>query len=925
MKLKRVFSVFLIIAIAFTVCPVYADVEQSSKLSGKLGDDITWSVEDFVMTLSGSGSTYDFEPYGRVYDFIDKDIARGVYKLVIEEGITRIGKYNFATFNMLSEISFPKSLEEIGDNAFLGTDVRSISFPEDSKLRSIGTQAFKNSWHMEDADLSSCLYLETLSPYSFMECSELSAVSFASDGMLTEIPEGTFRGCDSLLNVEIPSSVTRIGDFAFWGCFGLHSISIPSSVSHIGQGVFAGGYPVIYAPDGSYAQSYSKDNYLACVNASYDEPVAVQSGTLSNGITWSYTTHGTLTISGSGAMESFDSSAHAPWYQLAYRGMKNLVVSEGITHIGERSFEAFEKLKTVTLPSTLKTIGGHAFYACSGIENLDLPEGFAGLGDHSLYSCSSLKELVIPSSMYYIGSWALYGLDSVEKYTVSPSNMAFSSDENGVLYNGDKTSIIKFPAASPLKSYTVPASVTEIYPNAFNKCNIIEEINFEEDSAISTIGLNAFSDSSIKSITLPYDVKTIAEAAFDNCIYLERVILPEGLTEIKDSAFRWSGLKSVNIPGSVTTIGNSAFYGCEKLENITLAEGVTAIGATAFGSCASLKEAHLPQSLLWLDPSAFYYSNSLEKISVSENNPYYFADEYGALYYCGTELIWYPKLSENKICIIPEGVTAVYSAAFERAANLEQIVLPSTISSVDAGLFRGCLSLKAIIIPKEVTELGGGAFAGCVSLSDVVFEEGSMLKNIGARAFAGCAALEEISIPDSVVSIARDAFSRCTSLEKVNFTKDSKLEEFSDYAFTDSPFVTVYAPEGTFARAYAEKNVIHVPLTVNIDGQPLSSDVMPMITHFRTMIPMRAVFEALRAEVSWNEATQTASAVKGETKIDVTVGSYIIVVNGKEYPLDSPPFIFEERIMIPVRAVSEAFGYDVNWNQDIKTVDIISK
>ncbi len=925
MKLKRSLSLVVILVMVVLICPAFAAEGQSAKNSGKLGDDIFWTAENGVMTISGHGATYDFEKSSSVYAYIDADIARQVYKLIIEEGITRIGKNTFSGFNMLAEIAFPKSLEEIGDKAFWGTYVKSLAFPADSLLRKIGTEAFKNSWRMETADLSSCLQLETLSPYSFMECSELSTVSFASNGILTKIPEGAFRGCTSLLGVVIPASVTGISEHAFWGCFGLHYVCIPSNVRYIGQGVFAGATPVIYAPEGSYAQSYANNNYLVCVDASYEEPVTVQSGTLSNGIIWNYTTHGTLIISGNGEMEDFESSAHAPWYRLAERGLNNLVISEGITHIGERSFQSFEKLKTVTLPSTLKTIGKSAFYACHGIEKLVLPEGFAKLGDNALYACESLRELVIPSSMYSIGGWALYGLDSVEKYTVSPANTAFSSDENGVLYNGNKTAIIKYPASSPLKSYTIPASVSEIYPNAFNKCNNIEEIKFEEGSVITAIGHNAFSDSSIKSITLPSGVKSIAEAAFDNCSHLENVFLPDGLAEIKDSAFRWSGLTSIVIPGTVSAIGNSAFYGCKKLESVTLADGITAIGAAAFANCTSLKEVYLPQSLLWMDPSAFHYTNSLEVIAVSKDNSYYTVDEYGAVYYCGTELIWYPKLSNNKICIIPEGVTVINYEVFERAANLEEIVLPSTISSIEAGSFRGCASLETITIPKGVTALGGGVFEDCVNLSAVAFEEGSMLATIGAGAFGGCKSLEEITIPDSVADIKNAAFARCTSLKMVNFTKDSKLESISDYAFTDSHFVTIYAPEGTVAWTYAEKNRLHVPLTVNVDGNKIASDVPPMIVNFRTMIPMRAVFEALGAEVSWDETVQRVTAKKGSKSIEITVGSHVMAADGKELLLDSPAFIFEDRIMIPVRAVSEAFGYGVSWNEDIKTVNVTSK
>ncbi len=826
-KLKCFLSVLIIFGVLITLCPAFASEPQEMLTTGNFGDNISWMLKDNILILSGTGATYDFES-DTFSSSVDYGIITRVNFLVIEEGITAIGKNAFKDFLYLTEVVCPKSLEKIEENAF-------------------------------------------------------------------------------------------------YGCWDLHYISIPDTTQFIAENAFSGTQPIIFAPEGSYAHRFSQANNLVCHHSSHTEPVVARQGTLSNGITWCYTTDGTLTISGNGALEDFPSSSAAPWYRLGNIGLKNLIISEGITYIGRENFAQFKNLKTITLPSTLKTIGMYAFIGCESLEKIILPDGFAGLGDHSLYFCSSLKELVIPSSMYIIGDWALYGLDSVEKYTVSPLNLAFSSDENGVLYNADKTAIIKYPAASSLKSYTVPASVSKIYPYAFDGCSMLEEVNFEENSALDSVGNNSFSDSAIKRVTLPKSVKFIGEAAFYNCQYLECVSLSDGLLEIKDSAFGLSGITSIKIPSSVTTIGNSAFVGCKVLEKVEFSEMLTSIGHSVFNGCNALKEINLPQSLSWLDPGAFTHANTLEKITVSEQNPYYSVDEYGALYYCKTELVWYPVLSENKSYTIPQGVTKLNNYIFGNAISLEEVVLPSTVSKIPSGAFRGCSGLKSITIPKEVTEIEAEAFISCDNLTQVIFEEGSALTSIGVRAFQGCKNLRGITVPDSVTTIKSEAFDACTYLEKVVFSPDSKLESISDYLFTDSHFVTIYAPEGTVARTYAEKHRIHVPLTVNIDGEPLLSDVLPMIVHFRTMIPMRAVFEALDAEVTWDEQTRTATAVKDETKVDVTVGSYIMIIDDKEYPIDSPAFTFEDRIMIPVRAVSEAFGYDVTWDEDTKTVDITSK
>ncbi len=920
-KLKRFLSALIIVSVLFTVGTVLAEENKTQISSGMLGENVIWSIKDNVLTVSGSGATYDFESIGSDYA-INPDIARYVNTLVIEEGITSIGEKAFTGCYDLTEIIFPKSLEEIGEKAFWGTRINRLSFPEGSSLNTIGSEAFKNCSWMKEADLSNCNSLEKLGVYSFSDCGDLSSVLFPSEGMFAEISEGAFWGCNGLTSIVLPKGITTIGENAFYGCWSLHYVYIPETASSIAADAFSGTWPLIFADEGSIAQGFAQANGFPNSTSSYNDAIVIRSGELSNGILWSYTTDGTLTISGSGEIEDFTTSSHAPWYQYIYRGLKKLIISEGITHIGKESFAHFKNLESVTLPSTLKSIGKNAFYACENLKRLVLPEGFSSLGENSLYSCSSLTELVIPSSMYTIGGWALYGLDSAEKYTVSPNNSAFSSDENGVLYNGDKTALIKYPAASKLKSYTIPASVTEIYPYAFDGCSVLEEVAFEENSALASVDHNVFSDSSIKRITLPEGVKFIGEAAFDNCYYLEEVVLPNGLTEIKDSAFRWSGIRSVDIPQSVTVIANSAFYGCDNLAKIKLSEGLTTIGHTAFGTCDALKEINLPSSLSWLDPAAFAYSNALEKITVSEKNPYYSVDEYGALYYCKNELLWYPRLSDNKSYVIPDYVTSIQGGVFENAKNLEEIIIPSTLSELESSVFQNCKSLKAITIPKGITKIGSSAFSGCTNLSEVIFEENSNLSFIGAHAFYGCDSLKEFNVPNSVTSINSNAFSGCAYLEKVNFSQNSKLSEISDSLFTGSNFVTIYAPYGTFAYEYAEKHRIHLPLTVNINGRPIISDVPPMMVLSRTMIPMRAAFEALEAEVMWNEVTKTAIATKGEIKVEITPNRNTMIVNGLEHPLDSPAFIYDERLMIPLRAVSEAFGAQVNWDQETKTADI---
>jgi len=109
---------------------------------------------------------------------------------------------------------------------------------------------------------------------------------------------------------------------------------------------------------------------------------------------------------------------------------------------------------------------------------------------------------------------------------------------------------------------------------------------------------------------------------------------------------------------------------------------------------------------------------------------------------------------------------------------------------------------------------------------------------------------------------------------------------------------------------------------VFVDGRQLTFDVPPMIENGRTLVPMRAIFEALGAEVYWDEPEQTVSAFKGDTGIAIQIGNLYANVNNSAIALDVPPKIVNGRTLVPLRFVSEALGCSVNWNGAARTVII---
>jgi len=111
-------------------------------------------------------------------------------------------------------------------------------------------------------------------------------------------------------------------------------------------------------------------------------------------------------------------------------------------------------------------------------------------------------------------------------------------------------------------------------------------------------------------------------------------------------------------------------------------------------------------------------------------------------------------------------------------------------------------------------------------------------------------------------------------------------------------------------------------IRVILDGRTLSFDVPPMVINNRTMVPMRAIFEALGATVDWNSRTQTATGTRAGTVVVLTIGSRSPTVNGRVVPIDQPGVVVSGRTMVPLRFVSEAFGVNVDWNASTQTVTI---
>ena len=172
---------------------------------------------------------------------------------------------------------------------------------------------------------------------------------------------------------------------------------------------------------------------------------------------------------------------------------------------------------------------------------------------------------------------------------------------------------------------------------------------------ITEIGDSAFYENvKVERITLPESVTVIGRSAFELCRKLESINLPKGLIQIGDQAFRLCRkLKSIEIPGSCHSTGEMAFFGCSSLETVVLGEGVQKIGGYSFVNCTELKQINWPDSLEIISDAAFNSCASLKEI------------------------------------ILPDTVNSVESSAFGDCVSVEKLVLSQPVmDSIDAKWFR---------------------------------------------------------------------------------------------------------------------------------------------------------------------------------------------------------------------------------------------
>ena len=780
------------------------------------GDDLTWTLENGVLTVSGTGAMWDFTPtstpwYGQTGQ---------VTQVVLEPGVTSIGNYAFLHCDNLTAVSIPDGLVSIGDNAFSNCwSLTGVTFP--ASLTHVGRYAFSYCRQIRRIDIPAGM--TEIGDYAFASCG--AEVVNLPEG-LKRIGEGAF--CDTgLFSLRVPEGVTEIGNLAFRES-GLRNIVLPDSLKTIGASAFAQCYElsridipagVTFIGDHAFERRGIQEIRVAEENSAYT------------------TLDGILYTKDLGALI---------FCPVGKSG--NLILPDGLTRIEALAFQDCVNLTGVLFPESLAEICPLAFLNCGALAEIRFGGAAPEIGENAFSGVTATA--FYPQQDY---SWTeakrqSYG-GALTWQSYVPANIVangscgadlywFLTEDGNLILNGtgdmyDYSGPYYYPGNNyaPWYAYrdritrlTLPEGLTGIGSFAFCECKYIDRLVLP--AAVTGIGNNAFEGcSGLRGrLLLPPGLRSLGEYAFSHCSGLTgQLVLPQGLTRVERYAFYYcSGLTGLVVPDSVTDIRESAFDGCRSLASVTLPSSVTSFGQSAFSDSWDQRVKVYIDDLDWwlalpdtygydLPHGDLYLNGSLvTEITVPE----------------GTLVLrpgMFEKMESLRRVKLPESLTGMGNYAFSQCTGLTELVLPAGVRSIGSGVFQNCSGLTELELPAGLISIGESAFSGCTGLTALELPEG--LVSIGNSAFNYCPALTYMSIPAGVAGIGEYAFSSCNGLARIDFLGDAPT--FGNWVFSGVRATALYPEENETWTPEKRQNydgiITWTPYRSEPEGTPIAS------------------------------------------------------------------------------------------------------
>ncbi len=736
--------------------------------------------------------------------------------ITIPNSVTNIGYSAFENCSNLTSITIPNSVTNIGKSAFRDcSNLTSITIP--NSVTNIGMSAFSGCSNLTSIIIPNSV--RSIERFTFSGCSNLTSITIPNS--VTNIGYSAFENCSNLTSITIPDSVTTIENSTFYGCTNLVSISIPSSVTSMGKNVF-NGCPLLPVEDGiQYADTWAvnvtnreegtytlRPNtaglapylFMDCKNmTSITIPDSVKS--IGYRAFWNCKSLNALYINDLESWCKILIDMNEPYEEENPEGCSPLYYAHHLYLNGE-------EVKQLVIPNSVTDIGNFHFQNCWSLESVVIHDGVTSIGEKAFSNCRELTSVVIPSSLSSIAYYAFQNCTNLAHIELGHESPPFFNDYND-FYALESTCLIDYaqtlevPLGSThsyvsheywskvesiyamdgeTKKYPIQIAVEEGLPfiNISGEMNREvaenEEVHFSiTDKDAVKYGLVMFRGNDISAElkkgeyvfqpTSRYQdniVHTYAFPTFDIALKEAGDLVNQVPLDKIDSIF------SLKVSGD---FNGTDLLVVRKMKNLKLLD---------------LTDAHIVAGGM-----NYYESFQTKDNTIGE---YFFTDNAELL------RVLFPKdvtsISDNackgmlklQTVVIPEKVQSIGASAFKDCTELTSCTLGQGLVTIGEAAFRGCSALKSVITFGGIQTIGKEAFLGCSSLESIVLP--NSLTSIGASAFSGCSGLPSVDIPDNVISIGERAFAGCSGLTSVNLNDNNNLTCIEAYVFSGCSSLT---------------------------------------------------------------------------------------------------------------------------------------
>ncbi len=687
--------------------------------------------------------------------------------VVLPEGMLTIGAGALEECSELAKINLPESITAIGENAFASCGQLTATVMQNSYVH-IWCDDNGIDWVLKGGESSDGLYSYTLrydgtaNITAYHGNADHVVVPSEIDGIkVTMLGIGSFSGSD-MSAITLPEGIQVIAKESFAYCENLQAIHLPSTVIGVADSAFG---PYCGAAEITVAEGNA--NLCSVDGVLFTADMTVLKRYPSGKTDSSYTVPAEVN-------EIYDDAFLQNHY------LKQVILSEGVTHINYSSFDSCTALAEVVLPVSLEYIADDAFANCA----------------------SQLTFCVTENSWAH--TWCVENGMAFTFETV-PVDFAYTANGDGTCtitgYTGENAAV-EIPAAID------GLQVTGIGDMAFAGKSFITSVVIPE--GITWIGDSAFEGCSLGSLTLPSSLTRLGGYAFFFNNELTEVNIPANVTEIGINPFGGTGVTRFTVDEANTafmtdgvavyTMDGTVLKFCASAveEAYAVLEGTVAIEAQAFNA-SRVTEVTLPSTMETIGELAFSEALSLKKITLNRG-----------LKTIGQTAFYAAAL---ETVIIPEGVTDLPNYVFSNCTALKLVGLPSTLSTIGAQAFMGCSAMNSVILPDNMSFIGANSFAQNTVLyahtdtatentlnqcgyiyealppytctvnsdgtctitgytgneTDLTIPEsvgGLPVSRIGGRAF-NSSNITSVILPESLKVIELEAFAYCTALEEI--------------------------------------------------------------------------------------------------------------------------------------------------------------